>query len=837
MFLFRSNRTRYICYMAAPKSSFKDGSTINRRLLHFQSSVHDNHVDAIATTGRFPCWYHANNRPSTRLYICIRQVSSTNHPIDYQSLAVDRIVLDGDERISPDSSQAEAEVNLQRLANECKRDPNGPNLLVNMLEMMDNEDIQVSYQTMRQVFKQIVLSRNVKLLQKTENLIVRKYRQDPDLLRLLIVAYLHSNAPEQAHQLLMSWPYPAPALQSYRLVLTALSREGDHIKSFQLLQYLCQHLTKSPKGLTPAFSSPVNAYTDDSLLKLDRECYHPVLTACIKSSSDDAFSFAQRVMKLIASLSTQDQASSSNKEQDFVIAPNRTTYRLFITAWSKTRDTKERRLLQEKGFDWLRKVEEKAARNVERTASTVPQRSPDIQCYNVVMNVFANDGRYQETKELFHRLLDDFLNGVSHVQPDSVSIHTVLKAHSQAGTLESAEDAEKFLKWLERFITEYRRSSGGETVGKVPTPTSEGVADNIDVEGGRMKPKKYFDIVQVQPTARSYATLLAIWIKLGMPYRALAVLEKAEDIYRSLSPQTQKQRHINNLFRLDVICYQSLIHALYKMEPLSVEVALLAQDIIQRMTKVGYKPDLLTCNTVLSCWVKAGRPSDAELFHDHILKQDWRIQPDIVSYNTLIQGHCNSNDLDKAIEILKFLLDSSVVSGSLPSARVSLPNVRTFTPILSCLARQRTLHSARQAEELVLQMQDLHDSRNLDTMPTSFTYNVLLNCWASLCQIDPERSSKYSHRVEEILAGMKTLSEIQQPTVVSYNTALKTYRQNMVKAENLVEDMIEYGLKPNEKTWDALMDVLKHDKSVRNKEEKLAYLRQQYFPHMTGSYS
>jgi pentatricopeptide repeat protein len=845
IFTFPTSRTRSI-WIITPKSSIRDVSTIHRRVQHHQSSVHNNDVDTSART--FPCWFstpiHFHSTPNacfattnhlvssemfTVQQLYRRCFSSKTPPIDYQSLAVDRIVLDGDERVSPDSSQAEAEVNLQRLANECKHDPNGPNLLLNMLEMMDNEDIQVSPQTMLQTFKQVVQSSNVKLLQKTENLIVRKYRQDPNLLRLLIVAYLHANAPEQAQQLLVSWPHPAPAIQSYRLVLTALSKKGDHVKSFQLLQYLCQNLKKSSINLHPGFSSPTNTTTVSCLPTVDRECYHSALVACIKSNSDDAFLFAQRVMKLMVSMSAQDQ--QSNSRVDFVrlndSAPNRATYRLFVKAWSMTRDAKERQLLHEKAFDWLRKMEKRshAPRNVDMTASTGPQYSPDIQCYNVIMNVLAEDGKYREVKELFLRLLDDFLNGASHVQPDPVSIHTVLKAHSQAMTLESAEEAEEFLEWLQSFAGGHQNASGGGKGGEGATKRSGGLADSSDSESRT---------IELQLTARSYATLLALWVKLGMPDRALAVLEKAEENYRSSSQQNQNQRQFNNLYRPDVVCYQSVVNALYKVEPLSAEVALQAQDVVHKMVKLGYKPNLLTFNTVLSCWVKAGRPHDAELFLDQILKQDLHIQPDIVSYNTVIQGFCNSKQMDKAIEILKVMLDSSVISGSLSSARVPLPNVRTFTTILSCLAKQRTLHTARQAEELVFQMQDLHDSRNLDTMPTEFTYNVLLNCWASLSKIDPKRTSQYSRRVEEILADMKSLSDVQQPTVVSYNTVLKTYRNSIVKAEKLLDDLIAYGLKPNEKTWDAVMEVLKHDKSIDNKEEKRAQLRQKYFLHTKG---
>jgi pentatricopeptide repeat protein len=137
-------------------------------------------------------------------------------------------------------------------------------------------------------------------------------------------------------------------------------------------------------------------------------------------------------------------------------------------------------------------------------------------------------------------------------------------------------------------------------------------------------------------------------------------------------------------------------------------------------------------------------------------------------------------------------------------------------------------------------MQEFHDSYSLDTRPNSFSYNSVINCWASLSQnkkfIKNGQSKAFARRAEDILRGMQGLSKAEQPTVVTYNTVIKAYRDDFSKAETLLQEMIANDLQPNEKTMETLLYVLKHDVQVKDKEERAAEIRKQYFPtHLNGS--
>ena len=182
--------------------------------------------------------------------------TTTTTPDDYHNRVMDQIVL-SDDYTSIDTT--EAEMNLQRLANETSQNPN-PNLLLNMLEMLHNDDVKVSSSTLTKIFQQVVQSKHINILQKAESLIVWNYgKHDPNLLRLLIIGYVHADATDKAFELLMKWPvtssstttttttssyyYPQvpPKIQSYRIVLTSLSKKGDYQRCYQLLKHLYYH--------------------------------------------------------------------------------------------------------------------------------------------------------------------------------------------------------------------------------------------------------------------------------------------------------------------------------------------------------------------------------------------------------------------------------------------------------------------------------------------------------------------------------------------------------------------------------------------------------------------
>lgn len=242
-----------------------------------------------------------------------------------------------------------------------------------------------------------------------------------------------------------------------------------------------------------------------------------------------------------------------------------------------------------------------------------------------------------------------------------------------------------------------------------------------------------------------------------------------------------------------------------------------------------------------------------------------RVIPDIVSYNTVIHGYAKLGNLDRALELLTRLLEDSLVSDEQQPRKYPKPNVRTFTSVLVALSKEHTIEAAQQAERLLLQMQELNDSPyNLKTRPNNNTYNAVMNCWASLSlpssirerqhkQHQPKtrkngspdshakvngiaadwendnKHHRFGRKAEFVLRSIQGLGDAEKPNAISYNIVMRAYSNDMIKAEELVREMIADGLEPTEHTFNTMVHVLNRDYRITDKEHKFKELKERYF--------
>jgi len=818
----------------------------------------------------------------------------------YEQSTLDRIVSGGFvEYQSVDVDSVVTEDYLQRLVGDHISNSNlppNPNMLLNMLELLHNEETHISSDIVVKIFREVVRSKRVKLLARAEDVVVKK-RYDPRLLRLLVIGYVNAGDPRRACKLLMEWPNESmqhqPGIESYRRVLTALGsrykyyndskqqtgsrkskqnsaprhgrearvngqnensayinnnndhdkQQANHRLAHQLLQHMCQTHLKFPQlALAP-----------------DRDCFHRVLGAC---SSIESLPTAREILNEM----TQFARSEDGQGNDSVTAttdgdtvenassldtqPNTSTARLLVKVWS---DISEGGLdiieMQKEAFEFLRRIEAEtlSEQRQQDSASSTPIIAPtivDIECYNVLLNNLAELGQYELSENMYRRLLGDYMKGEkSNVQPDTVTLNTVLKSHVQANTEEAAVSAERFLERLDDMYGQQERIRKSKRFV---------IDDDYDDT-----PRIVYDI---QPTARARAIISSLWVNLGNPHRSAETLAKAEDVYREkeqqllhLQQQNVETSHLYKLdtikrFRPDKISYRQIIGALCKLQdPPTSHLATKAEEIGDRMCKMGHRLNLLTCNTILNCWTKSGDPDRAELYLEETM-QEHNVVPDTVSYNTIIHGHARLGNLDRALELLTRLLDDALGNSQTKDRSRQLypkPNVRTFTNILIALSQEKTVKAAEEAERLLLRMQELNDPPyNLDTRPNTITYNAVMNCWASLSLPSSRRQRKrqqqntkdndnehhqFGRKAEFVLRSMQALGKNERPNAISYNTVIRAYSNDMNKAEELVQDMISNKIKPTDHTYNTLVHVLNRDFRINDKDKKLDEIRDLYF--------
>ena len=824
--------------------------------------------------------------------------TKTSADTGYEKSTLDRIVSGGFvEYQSVDVDSFVTEDYLKRLVDDHisnSKVPPNPNMLLNMLELLHNEETHISSDIVVKIFREVVRSKRVKLLARAEEVVV-KNRYDPRLLRLLVTGYVNAGDPRRACKLLMEWPNESikhqPGIESYRRVLTALGSppkyhngtkqqkgtrrnrqnsgphnprknqingEDDnatnniinnddqdvlvtnHRLARQLLQHMCQTHIKFPQlSLAP-----------------DRDCFHRVLGAC---SSIEALSTAREILDEmtqfagggndVAAMKTEGNAIDAPTLID--TQPNESTMRLLVKVWSTVSGGKKEIIeMQKEAFEFLRRIEAEALsqhRRQDSDSSSPTLASPivDIDCYNVLLNNLAELGQYEMSENMFRRLLGDYMKGEkSNVQPDMVTLNTVLKSHVQVHTEAAAVSAERFLERLDAIYEQQERIRKSKRF----------IIDDDYDDTPRV-------VYEIQPTARARSIISNLWVKLGDPHRAAEILAKAEEVYREkeqqliyLQQQNVETAHLYSLdtikrFRPDKITYRQIIGALCKLQdPPTSHLATKAEETGNRMCKMGHRLNLLTCNTILNCWTKSGDPDRAEIYLEETM-QEHNVVPDTVSYNTIIHGHARLGNLDRALELLTRLLDDALTNsqntdrsrhqGSL----YPKPNVRTFTNILIALSQEKTVKAAEEAEHLLVRMQELNDPPyNLDTRPNTITYNAVMNCWATLSLPSSRRQRKnqqqstndnehhrFGHKADFVLRSMQGLGKNERPNAISYNIVIRAYSNDMNKAEELVQDMISNGIEPTDHTYNTLVHVLNRDFTIKDKDKKLEELRDLYF--------
>lgn len=91
-----------------------------------------------------------------------------------------------------------------------------------------------------------------------------------------------------------------------------------------------------------------------------------------------------------------------------------------------------------------------------------------------------------------------------------------------------------------------------------------------------------------------------------------------------------------------------------------------AEEVVKIMMNVSVHPNIIIFNTLIDGYCLQGRMKEAtKVFHS---TKDWGLNPNIISYNSLINGYCKKGRLDKAwhlfLEVPRKGLEHNAVSYS-----------------------------------------------------------------------------------------------------------------------------------------------------------------------------
>ena len=250
-----------------------------------------------------------------------------------------------------------------------------------------------------------------------------------------------------------------------------------------------------------------------------------------------------------------------------------------------------------------------------------------------------------------------------------------------------------------------------------------------------------------------------------------------------------------------------------------------AEAFLQRMRsdRTLPNPNVRTYNLVLERWMdssKASRSVDvttsiASKVEDliHQMKDEDRIQPNLVSYQYGIDALARSSDAVRAETMLANLVKDYFLQYDADLK----PPIAPFQSVLwaySKAATQRPAHrripdAPERAESILNNMKEL--SALLDTYPTVWSYNIVMKCWAH--SRSPDAAARVTGLYEEL---------VQNPLRAEDNANGSRHAVGVEQGtEMLPETERPSDLKPDTISMNTVLNVLSIHESAARTEQKL----------------
>jgi pentatricopeptide repeat protein len=335
----------------------------------------------------------------------------------------------------------------------------------------------------------------------------------------------------------------------------------------------------------------------------------------------------------------------------------------------------------------------------------------------------------------------------SVIHPDLWSYNSVIHAYSKAGDGKSAERV--LYELLQQQQKEHDKDEFDEAISSQ---------------------RKEIDVIQ--PSIITWNSVLAAWA------RSVDKVKGAERVEQLLGTMVA----YSNGGR---ISYSS--DGLINVERLDEMNGKRASPTLQQ----SVKPNVITLNTALSAWARAGEAETCarllsemrELYNAGQLSDP----PDVFSYATVMNGFAKANQPEKA-EALWDGMYQAYKQG----AKELKPTLPMMSTILDAYARQimnavsmkkyeTAFSGLARAERSFERMRELFLSGDLDSSLDTAAYNIMLKCYLYCARANalPKDADMTASIADELLLEMKKLYESKQidaaPTFTTYSIVIQAW--------------------------------------------------------------
>lgn len=616
-----------------------------------------------------------------------------------------------------------------------------------------------------------------------------------------------------------------PDCQTYSIIIDAISSiiQIDSEKNQKSLMNLVDQIIDR-------LVNDADKYDTETKLHPNVVLFSSAMNAWTKSGLSEA---PERVDDLLHKMEILD-----NKYPEWGIKPNVFSYSTAIDAWAKVRRVdKVQRLLQ--------KMYEQAS------ADNDPSLKPGLRAFNGYLVSLARSGRAEEAEALLYQMEDFYDSGEFEEPPSVIAYSTVIDSFAKSNLEGASMRAESFLR---RMID--RENLNPNAVSYNSVINAHVQSRNIEAAANLLQEMhdSYLNTgdMEIRPTLHSYSSVISGFAKSRLKdsgERAEHILEQIKELsqsgdldrppdnilYNSVldcwaksssTPETATRvmmfldKMKNDGIIVDVITYNTVINCLAKSGKVHD-----AERMLEEMESVGVTPNSITYNTLLAAYLSKSSPREsrqrqnkdqlnrlsrndtttrAKKLFDR-MTNDILIEPDVITYNTMLHIYSRLGNVEKSESLLKeMLLNDSQVS----------PDSTSFNTVINAWANSGKIDAPRRAEAILEQMLKAaseEGERIKRINPESITFNSVMSAWTKT------RSPFAAERCQNIFNRMKDNDTIQ-PDFVTFNIMIHawslSHRDDAPdQATSIFSEMnrrFEAGnsrMRPNARTYGSLINV------------------------------
>lgn len=235
---------------------------------------------------------------------------------------------------------------------------------------------------------------------------------------------------------------------------------------------------------------------------------------------------------------------------------------------------------------------------------------PDVLTYNVMIKLCARANR----KDLLVHVLEAILD--KHITVCMTSLNSLVAAYVGFGDLETAENMVQAMREGRRDICKVLRDSNSQNPTRIESHIFGKLLPNLKNRNNEVPPLLP---ITYTPDSRMYTTLMKGYMKEG----------RVADTVRMLEAMRCQE---DSGSQPDHVAYTTVISVLVKAGSMDR-----ARQVLAEMSRIGVPANRVTYNILLKGYCQQLQIDKAkELMRE--MSNDVSIEPDVISYNTLIDG-------------------------------------------------------------------------------------------------------------------------------------------------------------------------------------------------------